>query len=174
DKIIDSQIAAIERAKELGLPIVIVEYEDYGDTNSALKKAIGDYGRVRYFQKDRDGMFDPRNSFRGPLMEHLKELDVGTLLITGANGGACVKRSIRGALENEFQVIAYTQGIADFNYKEFIYPYKYSKDQVAVDCERCSFREASSVDQLMSVVLGEGRLGSPMIKGTQFRPEGSQ
>lgn len=41
DKIIDSQIAAIERAKELGLPIVIVEYEDYGDTNSALKKQLG-------------------------------------------------------------------------------------------------------------------------------------
>ena len=174
DQIIDSQVVAIQKAKELGLPIVVVEYENYGDTNAALKKAIGDYKRVRYFQKDRDGMFDPRNSFRGPLMEHLKEQDIGTLLITGANGGACVKRSIRGALENDYQVIAYAEGIADFNFKEFIYPYKYKKDQIDVTCAKCTFREVSGADQIMRAIMGKGWIARPMIEGSGVGAKGSR
>ena len=127
DQIIKEQMVAIERAKKANIPIVFIEYEgDYGDTNRALKDAVGNYKDFKVFKKNSDGMFEKDNRHRDDLIAYLQDKQVGTLVITGANGGACVLDSIEGALKGNCTVIAYNKAIADFNFKDFIYPYSVS------------------------------------------------
>lgn len=128
DHIIDS----IKQAKQAGLPIVLLEYEDSGPTNDRIKEAVGDYDKAKYITKNTDSMFDSWNRYRQELNDYLEKEKVSELLITGANGGACVHRSIRDALYEEYKVVAYSKGIADFNYRDFIYPYD---DQYGFDSE---------------------------------------
>ncbi|MES3038629.1 MAG: isochorismatase family protein [Bdellovibrionota bacterium] len=151
DKIIQEQIIAINHAKSLGLPIIVIEYgrdgfSNLGETNPILKSAVGNYKQANYFKKDRDGMFDEHNSFRKKLTDYIAQNHIGTLVISGANGGACVNASIQGALDGNCSVVAYLGGIADFNYKEFIYPYLWKYKDIKSDCKDCSFRQVSSME----------------------------
>jgi nicotinamidase-related amidase len=123
ENIITTQLEAINVAKASGIPIVFLEYENYGDTNNILKNAVGDYENTKFFLKNTDGMFSQRNKYRDKLISYLEDEKIGTLVITGANGGACVKSSIGGSLEEGYNVVAYSEAIADFNFKDFIHPY---------------------------------------------------
>ncbi len=138
------QIAAIKVAIKSQIPIVFLEYEGFGETNQDLKKAIGEYEEVKYLLKDTDGMFDDSNRHKSKLVEYLNSKEIGNLIITGANGGACVQQSIEGSLKNNFNVMALNTGIADFNYKEFIYPYT-QQYNFKPTCADCKFREVDGV-----------------------------
>ena len=146
EEVLDTLTQMIKGAKKSGIPIVFLEYQSCGDTNKALKKVVGDYKDVRYILKDQDGMFSQNNSHKKKLESYLEKMDVGTLIIAGANGGACVSESIEGALDENYSVIAFSKGIADFNYKEFIYPYD---DQYSFKptCNNCSFREFDKLSE---------------------------
>lgn len=147
EKIINEQVAMVKRAKDYQIPIIFLEYEgDYGDTNSKLKESAKNYPNVRYFKKSSDGMFEDYNKYRKELVDYVKAKNIGTLVITGANGGACVRSSIDGALKNNCNVIAVSSGIADFNYKDFIYPYAGKYSNLKAKCSNCSFKEVSRVD----------------------------
>lgn len=151
-QITDEQIAAINWAKQANIPIVFLEYDgdygDYGDTNSDLKAAVANYKELKFFKKTSDGMFESYNKYRKDLVDYLAKKQVGTLIITGANGGACVLMSIKGALDSDCTVVAYTKGIADFNYKDFIYPYVGKYSDLKPNCPNCSFKEISSLEGL--------------------------
>jgi hypothetical protein len=71
----------------------------------------------------------------------------------GANGGACVSDSIVEAIQGNCSVVAFNKGIADFNYKQFIYPYagQYAKIKSSSNrlCKDCSFKEVSSLDDVI-------------------------
>lgn len=157
DEIITAQAEAIREAKSFNIPIVFIEsVGGYGDTNSKLKDAVRNYSRVRYFVKTSDGMFDSYNKSRADLVAYIKENDVGTLIVTGANGGACVLRSIRGSLDGNCTVLAYSNGIADFNYKDFIYPYVGWYLDIKNKCTTCKFEETSSVDDIVGAMARGG------------------
>lgn len=146
-EILAIQTKSIEMAKKAGIPIVFLEYEDFGPTNSVLKKAVGDYAKTKYFLKDTDGMFSPRNDYKEELDNYLESEKVKTLIITGANGGACVKSSISGALRENYNVLAFSKGIADFNYRDFIYPYD-DKYHFTPKCKDCTFREVDDLHEI--------------------------
>lgn len=145
EDILLAQIEAIKQAKKNHIPIIFLEYDGFDATSEKLKNHIEDYPNVKIFKKDTDGMFDNGNSYRKDLIEYLKQYSVRTLVITGANGGACVERSIVGALNGNCNVVAFTYGIADFNYIDFIYPYANQYDRIRPSCKDCSFREVSSI-----------------------------
>lgn len=154
-KIIQEQIAAINQAKDANIPIVFLEYagvyaeqEGDDDTSSELKAAVANYREVKFIKKNTDGMFENGNRYRQELVDYLTKHSVGTLIITGANGGACVKKSIMGALENNCSIVALDKGIADFNFKDFIYPYSYTG--VKPTCSDCTFREVSRLDGVIA------------------------
>lgn len=145
EDILLAQIEAIKQAKKNHIPIIFLEYDGFDATSEKLKNHIKEYPNVKIFKKDTDGMFDIHNSHRKDLIEFLKQNNVRTLVITGANGGACVERSIVGALNGNCDVVAFTHGIADFNYLDFIYPYTNQYDRIKPSCKDCSFREVSSI-----------------------------
>lgn len=149
-EVLANQVKSIAAAKEAGIPIVFLEYENYGPTSKTLKDAIGDYDKSKYFLKNTDGMFSSWNNHVDKLDDYLESQKVKTLIITGANGGACVESSISGALKENYNVIAFSKGIADFNYRDFIYPYDDEYDFANPKCKDCSFKE---VDELHEVVL---------------------
>ncbi|MCC7441510.1 MAG: isochorismatase family protein [Bdellovibrionales bacterium] len=117
-----AQVAAIEAARRAAMPIVFVEYQDFGATDPALRAAAAGYPNSTTVIKNYDGVFDDPTSNR-QIREFLSHHNVRNLVITGANGGACVEASISGALSAGYDVTAFSRGIADFNYEDFIYPY---------------------------------------------------
>jgi nicotinamidase-related amidase len=154
-EIIAHQKELIALAKKQNMPIVFLEYESMGPTNSELKKETEGYANTKYFTKDSDGMFDSYNSHEKELSDYLRSKEVGNLIITGANGGACVSESISGSLANNYNVLAYTYGIADFNYKDFIYPYVKHYD-FKPTCPSCTFREINEYETISLEVATNG------------------
>jgi nicotinamidase-related amidase len=144
-----AQVALIREARAEHYPIVFMEYVgNYGDTNAKLKTAAGDGVNkdIRIFKKDTDGAFDDGNSHKEELVDYLRSRKIGTLVVAGANGGACVRETLEGALDEHCNVIAYTRGIADFNYEDFIYPYTGYYTDLRSGHSEGSFQETEDLD----------------------------
>lgn len=146
--IINIQKETIRAAKAAKIPIIFAVYENFGKTNDELREEAKDYEETKYFIKDSDGMFEESNSNKKKLTNYLESKDIGNLIILGANGGACVKRTILGALEENYSVTAFLDGIADFNYRDFIYPYK--KYKLTPNCRDCKFRETNDLNVIIN------------------------
>lgn len=135
DQILQRQRELIRTAKERNIPILMIEYIRCGPTCEALTREIGDYAHTRTFIKATDGMFAAGSGVVKDITDYLGSQNITKLIVSGANGGACVKCSIEGALNNGFQVWADPNAIADFNYAEFVYPYHYRDGQLSVSAE---------------------------------------
>ncbi len=144
--LLEQQKFLIDWAKVSHTPIVVIEYKESGKTNKELMKPIEGYSDYRVIEKDSDGMFDDENT-KKELHKFLKEHDVKNLIITGANGGACVEKSIRGSLKNGYSISVVPEAVADFNYTEFIYPYKdqYIESKFTL-CEGCHFNQVQNFE----------------------------
>lgn len=148
-EILAEQERMILQARAANMPVIFIEYElvgyNFGVTNKRLSAAAKDYNQASVVKKAADGMFDDPKT-KEQLDKLLAEKGINHLYITGANGGACVHQSISGALRNNYSVTSVSQGVADFNYKEFIYPYK-GHYNFTPTCPTCSFKEVEgSVD----------------------------
>ncbi|PWU20348.1 MAG: hypothetical protein C5B49_04460 [Bdellovibrio sp.] len=130
EKVLNRQVELIEMAKSNRLPIVTIEYSGCGSTCTAIKKAIGNYGDARTFVKSSDGMFSNWGGIENELDTYLKGRNTSQLIITGANGGYCVKCSIEGALNKGYRVWTDADAVADFNFEEFKHPYYYKDGQI--------------------------------------------
>lgn len=160
EKVISTQIETINKAKEANIPIVFIEYDCSvcGSTDRRLRSTVADYKNARFFKKDTDGMLETSNKYRKELVDFLNKNAIGKLIITGANGGACVRQSISGALENNCSVVALNSAIVDFNYKQFIYPYVGQYSDIVTNCKDCTFKEVGSVEKAAeSMVNYSGR-----------------
>ncbi len=171
-EITERQLELIRVAREQNIPIIFLEYENFGPTNSQLREAVNGYGNTRTFQKTTDGMLDSWNSHLGELSDYLQNQEIGNLIITGANGGACVSMSIYGSLRNNYNVIAYSRGIADFNFENFIYPYddQYA-DYEKPDCPSCTFREVDDLPTLTTYLSNSSRTSRESAVNNSERSE---
>lgn len=178
-EIIKAQKEAIKAAKVAKIPIIFIEYDiklqpmfmgmhapikpglaqlnspqlmKGGPTHAELTEEAKGYKDVVYIKKTTDGMFNSYNSGKQELVDYLAGKNIGNLIIMGANGGECVKKSINGALNENYSVIAYSKGIADFNHEEFLYPYK-EDYELEYKCQDCKFR---SLDDLSAVLMEMG------------------
>jgi nicotinamidase-related amidase len=115
----------IQLSQQEHLPIVRLEYENYGPTVPVLEEAVQNYDETVSILKNTDDAFSQGNRNRGTLTKYLESKQVNHLVVTGANGKACVKASIRGALDEKYHVTAFETGIADFNTSPFITPFGY-------------------------------------------------
>lgn len=113
-------------------------------------KAVEGYSELKVIKKTTEGIFEDKNKYKDELVNHLKKKKIGTIIIAGVNGAACVWESISGALQNNCSVVAFSKGIADFNSKEFSYPYAGYFKRIKFQCADCSFKELSEVDNVAS------------------------
>ncbi len=173
EQIIKEQVAAINQAKKANISIVLLEYEDTtipiseADSMPLLKAAVGDYKDVKIVKKTSDGMFEDSNKYKKDLVDYLSGKKVGTLIITGANGGACVLASIKGALNGDCTVVAYNRGIGDFNFADYIYPYANKYSDIKPNCSNCSFKEISSIDSLAQYMVNRPNIVARPTKETR-------
>ena len=146
-RLIATQLELIENAKKANLPIIVVTFKKHGEMEESLKNSLKKYPKKYEVQKTTDSMFDDLK-VQKDLFTYLKKENISELIITGANGGSCVFRSIYSALAYNYNVYAISDAIADFNYKEFIYPYEYSKNKFyrPKGCKHCKFEELLSQD----------------------------
>lgn len=166
DLLIKEQIQAIKKAREAKIPVIFLEYDIKAsyirdktalETESSLKVALQGYKDVAFFKKDTDGMFDDESRSKADLVSFLQRKKIGTLIVTGASGGSCVQESIKGALKENCSVVAYSRGIVDFNYENFIYPYVGLPRTIKPNCKSCSFKEVWEIEDVVSVMAGSRR-----------------
>ena len=146
-KLKKAQLQAIQVAIKSGAPILFVEYEGerYGGTDPNLVAATKGYNLVTTLKKSSDDMFGSAEALQRQVDQYLTDHEVTTLVMLGANGGACVRSSIFGALGKNYNVVAMDEGIADFNYPDYIYPYEKYYGDIKPTCETCHFFEVSNV-----------------------------
>lgn len=142
DNLLAIQLKAIKAARESNIPILNVYYDGFGKIHHGIKAALRGYDKTWSVDKNTDGLFVEGNSSRDWVMNYLSRQNVGTLIIVGASGGACVKKSIIGAQHEGFDVVALSKGIADFNYKDFIYPYR---DKYTFSANTCREKDCSFI-----------------------------
>jgi nicotinamidase-related amidase len=147
--IFGNQKKMIDAAKRNHLPILLVEYASFGATNQELLEYIGEYSPVITVMKSTDGLFDSRNVSVQAARDVLASWSATDLIVMGANGGACVERTIRGALHAGYKVWAYEQGIADFNYDSYRYPYNYDDRDDIKDLRAEGLKEVEKAKQVV-------------------------
>jgi len=157
-KLIDMQIALIEVAKQAQIPIVIIEFPGAGDTDKRLLGQLEGYDKLKFFEKNDGGVFSVRNWTREEIIKYFAQQDVGNLIITGANGSACIKESIEGAMAIGYNIVAFSKGIADFNSKEFIYPYEDIYN--FAPCDKCTFQEIDELETISLLLAKSGDVGN--------------
>ncbi len=170
-EILATQLDAIEKAKSYKIPIIFLEYDgdSYGITTSILEDAVMNYDKVIFLKKSTDGMFSDYNSYKGELVDYVKVNKIGKLIITGANGGACVRSSIETSLGGNCTVFAYSKGIADFNFEDFIYPYVGNYKDIKPKCSSCTFKEVSTIDDIVRVMAQNTGSGAKKPASTSNR-----
>jgi len=113
-------------ALENEIPIVLIKYAQQGPIMPKLHSLARGYDRVKIFEKNTNGAFNPLNSGKKELTSYLQKQGVNNLIVAGANGGSCVRSTIQGALVDGYSVVACSDAIIDFNYEKFKYPFEYS------------------------------------------------
>lgn len=127
ESLVGNILELIVRARNTNTPIFIFEYLDRGPTLEKIRVALDGYSLARYITKTSDGAFDLANKNRSELINELNFFSVDRIIISGANGGACVEATIYGAMAKNLnlEVVAVAPAIADFRTNPFSYPYRY-------------------------------------------------
>ncbi len=165
------QARLIQVAKENHIPIIKIEFSGYGSTDSFLNQQIGDYEMTQTFLKRKDGMFHSESGVGEELKAHLNRLQVSELVISGANGGACVRCSIEGALNNGYRIWADSQAIIDFNVSDFVHPYRYGEEAFWVSDEALltNFNQTDDAFKIESILKASPHsLQSPVRCSTVY------
>jgi nicotinamidase-related amidase len=88
-------IKAIKLAKQVHMPIVVLEYEYMGRTLKRIRKYLDDYeGTIYQTKGDDDGSYEVIKALR-----HNGFDDVHSLVVCGVNINACVSSTIRNLVE---------------------------------------------------------------------------
>ena len=100
EETIRNVIKMVIRAKAKDIPIIVLEYKNYGATIERITQAIGDYPLARTEIKTRD-------SGSEQVMIALQKMgyDIESFLICGVNYGACVAKTILGLLQYKKKII---------------------------------------------------------------------
>lgn len=130
--VIQEQRKLIDAAKSRGIPILLVQYAGIGRTSPELTQRMKGYPKLKLITKNTDGLFDPKNKSIKQVKDQLEAWKTDELIIAGANGGACVEKTIQGALREKYKVAKYVPGVADFNEQNFIYPFGDPKNEYAL------------------------------------------
>ncbi len=180
ESVLSRQIELIRIAKANQVPILVMEIVDRGRTNNRLLEEIGDYDLVEVFVKASSGMFAEYGGVADKIEAYLHSFGISELIMTGANGGACVRCSIVEALNKGYRVWADQKAIIDLNtfyfvlpYRygkgDFVLPYRYDKGDLTLDAPvlRANFRQSEDLNEFNSLMTQDVSLELPPPVTTQ-------
>lgn len=159
-------LKTIELAKEENLPIVLIKFKDHGPIYSEVLKSLEGYPHAKTILKDSDGIFESdglmtkKNSFKEETLDYLNDKKIKNLVMIGANGWACVRSSVKGAMEHNYNTIVFDRAVADFNSDNFKYPYVSDYRLNQVTCDDCSFRRVSEFQEISLIFANANKENS--------------
>jgi nicotinamidase-related amidase len=110
-----SQITVLEIARKYSIPIIVVEYKNYGKTTEELSVFLDKIENVFYIQKKFDDAFKET-----ALEDVLRGKGVEKIFLMGIYMDACVWQTAKTARRNGFTILTnplVIEGIPDFKQK---------------------------------------------------------
>jgi nicotinamidase-related amidase len=159
ERLVKEQIKLLESARKYNLPVVIFEYFNWGSTDSRILEAAKGLD-VKIVTKYRDGGFD--DWYAEEAQEFLQSRNVENLIISGLNGDYCIKDTVLGAHDFEYNIIVNPKQIGNIDSEEHIvnYPYKgwelnnasAYRWENALENKTCSFEAILNTDSMLDVM----------------------
>lgn len=140
--LIQSQVVVIEYCRKTGIPVIVVEYEGFGETNWRLIEALGHgWERRRVVRSSSNDAFV--NSELGNM---LATLGVTTILIMGINACSCVYQTVLSAKKRRYRILISDRLVAPNcdDHKRYLRQCHLSKDR---ECDNCGLRTGWYVHQ---------------------------
>lgn len=109
----------LEWATNNDIPVLVLEYEDYGQTDPKLMSVLEGY-TYSVIEKNRDGGFYGKS--KNAVIKQLNDWKVDSIIIAGINGAYCVKSTAIGAIQNGFDVMTSSDIVGNINQNPPLYP----------------------------------------------------
>lgn len=120
--LVTTQLELITWARTNKAPVVVFEFESKGKTDRRILSALRGHRHMVITKRTDDG-FSMNIGTSGPLAsDFFFENDVNTLIVSGINGGSCVRDTIQGAAVNGFNVRSSNDLVGDFTVLPATYP----------------------------------------------------
>lgn len=110
---IAAQIDVLEACISSDIPLAVLEFKHYGQTDAALRPYIKATPRHAYFTKHYDDGFTNRK-----LEPKLRAWGVDSVCMMGVSAAFCVKKTAESALERGFRIVTARQLIASQTYRQ--------------------------------------------------------
>jgi nicotinamidase-related amidase len=92
---VEACVEEIKRAKEVEAPIIVVEFDSFGDTHETLQAELDGYNKVHYVLKHQDdGSREVINTIAN------EDLPSETMRVVGVNTDYCVLETVIGLSES--------------------------------------------------------------------------
>lgn len=109
-------------AKNNKLPILLIRMENKGPVLNRVVQSIDNYKNTIKLDKNANNALGPHD-FYFDIINHIRSLNLNKLIIAGANGSACISRTIEGADEHNITIYTSSDLVIDFNTDDFEYPF---------------------------------------------------
>jgi len=100
ERIVPNQLYVIKRCNEMKIPIIVLEYFDFGKTIRRLRRKIVKNKKHTFILKYHDSGF-----INTELNETLVSLNAKCIFIMGINAAFCVKDTARDAVNYGYEII---------------------------------------------------------------------
>jgi nicotinamidase-related amidase len=119
NSLVQNQIRLLRWSVANDIPVLVFEYDGYGKTDPRLMKILAGH-TYKVIQKNFDGGFFGIS--REEALSTLQSWDVDSLIVAGINGPYCVKSTIKGALDNGYDVMTTAWVIGEINQNPPTFP----------------------------------------------------
>jgi nicotinamidase-related amidase len=117
--LIDHQVVLLEWAVTHEIPVLIFEYDTFGDTDPRLMAPLSHHPFEKVTKYEDNGFGYDSSA---DALAHLKRWNVDTLIVAGINGGYCVKSTALGGIQAGFDVMTSSDIVGNVNENPPIYP----------------------------------------------------
>jgi len=117
--LIDHQVVLLDWAVKNEIPVLIFEYDTFGETDPRLIAAVQGHAFAQITKYDDNGFGYESNE---AAVSQLKEWHVDSLIVAGINGEYCVKSTVFGAMQEGFDVMTSSDIVGNINENPPIYP----------------------------------------------------
>jgi nicotinamidase-related amidase len=118
-RLVNQQIKLLKWAKEQSIPVLVLEYTSFGETDEKLMKHVRN-NTHKVITKNYDGGFYGLSEKE--VKKTLKTWKVDSIIIAGINGCCCIFETAMGAVEYGINVMTSSDIVGNINQNPPLYP----------------------------------------------------